>query len=147
MIDAFLSGDVFGVLWLLYFGFQLASLVISSLLKLWQVFNGKHKRYSTPLLVEELLGGALNIMALIGLWGFIQSIRYDGLLGVQEPWLLVFWCFAGLLLIQPMLPKSKLVYSKGGANPTLLTWLFMLLWTMPLLWALWEYAHSLPELF
>ncbi len=141
-----MSGDVFLVLWLVYFGFQLASLVISSLLKLWQVFNGKHKRYGTALLAEEIIGGLLNVLALIGLWGFIHSIRYNHILGAQEFWLLVFWCFGALLLIQPMLPKSKLIYSKGGTNPTLLTWLFTLLWTMPLLWALWVYAYSLPAI-
>lgn len=144
---AAVTSDVFGILWLIYFGFQLASFVISTLLKLWQVFKGKHKRYSAALLAEEVLGGVLNVLALVGLWAFIHSLRLGSMLGAQELWLLVFWTFAALLLIQPMLPKSKLIYAKGGANPTLLTWLFMLLWTMPMLWALWVYAYSLPEMF
>jgi len=138
--------DIFGILWLLYFGFQLASLAISTVLKMWQVFNGRAKRYSRALLTEEILGGTLNALALLGLWAFIHSQRLNSLLGAQEFWLLVFWLFATLLFIQPMLPKSKLIYAKGGANPTLLTWLFMLLWTMPMLWALWVYAYSLPKL-
>lgn len=139
--------DVLGILWLVYFGFQLASLVISTVLKMWQVFNGRAKRYSRALLAEEILGGALNVFALLGLWAFINSLRLGSVLGAQEFWLLVFWLFAALLFIQPMLPKSKLIYAKGGANPTLLTWLFMLLWTMPMLWALWVYAYSLPKIF
>jgi len=139
--------DVFGWLWLIYFGFQLASLVISSLLKLWQVFKGKHKRYAAPLLAEEVLGTVLNLIALAGLWGFIHSITYDGLAGAQEFWRLVFWCLAALLLLQPMLPKSRLIYAKGGGNPTALTWVFMALWTMPLMWALWVYSANLPTQF
>lgn len=138
---------IFTGLWLVYFGFQLASMIISSLLKLWQVFKGKHRRYSTALLAEELLGGVLNILALVGLWGFIHNTQYDGILGGQEFWRLVFWGLAALLLIQPLLPKSKLVYAKGGANPTVLSWLFMALWIMPLLLALWVYGTALPELF
>lgn len=135
--------DVFYWLWLLYFGFQVASLALSSLLKLWQVFRGKHKRYSRALLLEELAGGIINVLALIGLWGFIHSITYDGLLGTQEFWRAVFWGLAGLLAIQPLLPKSKLIYNKGGTNVTLISWLFMALWIMPLLWALWVYGDTL----
>jgi len=127
-------------LWIAYFSFQLASLTISSLLKLWQVFRGKHKRYSKALLAEEIAGTALNALALVGLWGFIHSQSYDGLLGSREFWRFVFWGLAALLLIQPMLPKSKLIYNKGGANVTLINWLLMALWIMPLLWALWVYG-------
>ena len=137
--------DLFGILWLVYFGFQLASLVLSSVLKLYQVFRGKHRRYSRTLLAEEVIGGALNILALVGLWGFIHSIRYDGLLGYREFWQLLFWCLLAQLIIQPLLPKSRLLYAKGGANPTLVTWLFMALWVMPLIWSLWVYAGNLPE--
>jgi len=132
--------DIFYWLWIVYFGFQLASLVISSLLKLWQVFRGKHKRYSRALLVEELVGGVLNTLALLGLWGFIHTLSYDGLLGTKEFWRVVFWGLTALLLIQPMLPKSKLIYNKGGTNITLITWLFMALWIMPLLWSVWVYG-------
>lgn len=143
--------DIWGGLWLGYFGFQLASYVISSLLKLWQIFNGKHRRYSAALLAEEALGAILNALALVGLWGFIHSIRFTqvlgGLLGSQEFWRLVFWGLAALLLIQPLLPKSRLIYAKGGSNPTVVSWLFMALWTMPLLGALWVYSDSLPQMF
>ena len=132
--------DIFYWLWIVYFGFQLASLVISSLLKFWQVFRGKHKRYSRALLVEELMGGVLNTLALLGLWGFIHTLSYDGLLGTKEFWRVVFWGLTALLLIQPMLPKSKLIYNKGGTNVTLITWLFMALWIMPLLWSVWVYG-------
>ena len=137
--------DLFGVLWLVYFGFQAASLVISSLLKLYQIFLGKHRRYSSALLAEELLGTLLNAIALVGLWGFIHSIQYGGILSIREFWQAVFWGLLGLLVIQPLLPKSRLIYNKGGANPTLMTWLFMVFWILPLLGALWVYAGNLPS--
>jgi len=131
---------IFYWLWVVYFGFQLASLVVSTLLKLWQVFKGKHKRYSTPLLAEEIFGGVLNALALAGLWGFIHSMSYGGIMDTKLFWRIVFWGLAGLLLVQPLLPKSKLIYNKGGTNVTLITWLFMALWIMPLLWAVWVYG-------
>lgn len=131
---------IFYWLWVVYFGFQLASLVISTLLKLWQVFKGKHKRYSTPLLTEEIVGGLLNALALAGLWGFIHSTSYGGIMDTRLFWRAVFWGLAGLLLVQPLLPKSKLIYNKGGTNVTLITWLLMALWIMPLLWAVWMYG-------
>lgn len=127
-------------LWVVYFGFQLASLVISTLLKLWQVFKGKHKRYNTTLLAEEVVGALLNALALLGLWGFIHSTSYGGLMDTKLFWRIVFWGLAALLLIQPLLPKSKLIYNKGGTNVTLITWLLMALWIMPLLWAVWVYG-------
>jgi len=132
---------IFYWLWVAYFGFQVASLVISTLLKLWQVFRGKHKRYSMALLAEEVIGGVLNALALTGLWGFIHSTSYSGLMGTQTFWRVVFWGLAALLLIQPLLPKSKLIYNKGGTNVTLINWLLMTLWIMPLLWALWVYGN------
>ena len=135
--------DVFYWLWIAYFGFHLASLVISSLLKLWQVFRGKHKRYSSALFTEEIIGGVLNALALVGLWGFIHTISYPGVFGSQLFWRTVFWGLAALLLLQPLLPKSKLIYNKGGTNVTLISWLFMALWIMPLLWALWVYGAQL----
>ena len=86
------------------------------------------------------MGGVLNTLALLGLWGFIHTLSYDGLLGTKEFWRVVFWGLTALLLIQPMLPKSKLIYNKGGTNITLITWLFMALWIMPLLWSVWVYG-------
>ena len=125
-------------LWLLYFGFQTLSFVIASGMKLWQVIKGKHRRYSKWLKFEELASSALHAAALVGLWGFIRSIPF----AARELWVAIFWLLVGMILIQPSLPKSRLLKDGGGKFASFSVWLGAAFWAMPMVWALWAYQRS-----
>ena len=124
-------------LWLLYFGLQLVSFIVSSGIKAWQVIKGRHKRYSGWLKLEELVGSLLSACALVGLWGYIQATAYL----TREFWAAVFWGLLAMIVIQPLLPKSRLLNNTGGRRASLAIWLGACMWAMPLIWALWAYKH------
>ncbi|MEM7220464.1 MAG: hypothetical protein AAF515_19040 [Pseudomonadota bacterium] len=129
--------------WLAYFGFQLAAFVISSALKLWELLRGRRRRFSRALLAEELLGTLTTAAALVGLWGYIQQVPF----GFRELWQLVLAVLVALIALQPLLPRSRLLRDRDSGGAARLVWFWNLVWSLPLLLALWHYAQALRPLY
>lgn len=51
-----------------------------------------------------------------------------------------------MILIQPFLPKSKLLKDSGGKFASFTVWLGAAFWAMPMIWALWAYQRGANEI-